>query len=457
MISWQRLIFILGLAVVEATPPALLLTIAGGDAWAPLVVVTLVAALADWLAQGWLPAERQRPALLAVGALLALWMVKGQVSGDYGLGAWGQGLDALLSLDHPLNGRAYVTLLCSLYVAWRGSVLLAHDSVTLRELFGRASLAMLLLLGLASLVLSAETALLTATLQVLAFFAVGLIVLALGSASAEHDTQLRQVDWRGLLMLCGTIALVLALGMALLSLFGTQAAQIIGLFARAITLLLTIILAPLVFVLISALEWLFRILQVPSLAEAIRELMQPPPDQQQPDYVPPQIMPDWMRAMLQIFLAALPVLLLGALILIARRNARRRIGGDEERESLWSWSGLADDLRALLGRLRNPFGGAEGLRAALARLAGADPASRIRRSYIRLLLAGEAHERPRTPPQTPREYEPTADTMIPTAARPIATLTGAYERARYHPTTTTDADADAAERAWNEIDNADRR
>jgi hypothetical protein len=168
------------------------------------------------------------------------------------------------------------------------------------------------------------------------------------------------------------------------------------------------------------------------------------------------IFPAWVQAAMRIFFALLPILLLIGLLLLARRRLQRQKNTDEERESLWSWSGLADDLRDLLAGFRRP-GRDGGLRAALARLRGGDPASRIRRSYIRLLLAGEAHNQPRPAPQTPREYAPTARAMIAGAAPQVEALTGAYERARYHPTGTTEADAATAEQAWATIEQADRR
>src|SRR5262249_31082797 len=98
-----------------------------------------------------------------------------------------------------------------------------------------------------------------------------------------------------------------------------------------------------------------------------------------------------------------------------------------------------------------------GLRDALAYLRGGDPVSRIRRSYIRLLLAGEAHEQPRAAPQTPREYAATAGALVPGISGSVGTLTEGYERARYFPTGASDADAEAAERAWSEIESAEQR
>src|SRR3954453_23186212 len=116
MLSWQRVIYYLGLALVEATPVALLLTIAGGDAWGLLIGVVLLGTLADWIVLRRLPPERQTLALAAGGLLCALWVVKGQVAGDYGLlGDWGQALGAIFSASSQWTGIAYLSLLLSLY------------------------------------------------------------------------------------------------------------------------------------------------------------------------------------------------------------------------------------------------------------------------------------------------------------------------------------------------------
>ena len=73
MLSWQRIIYYLGLALVESTPAALLLTSAGADAWGVLIGVVLLGALADWIVLRRLPPERQTLALAAGGLLCALW------------------------------------------------------------------------------------------------------------------------------------------------------------------------------------------------------------------------------------------------------------------------------------------------------------------------------------------------------------------------------------------------
>jgi hypothetical protein len=218
-----------------------------------------------------------------------------------------------------------------------------------------------------------------------------------------------------------------------------------------------LILAPLIWLVATLIE---RLIDLPGLDRMLRQLIQ----QFQPgalDQPPPlagdalAIFPAWLQAALRIFFALLPILLILGLLLLARRRALRQASAGEERESLWSWQSVAADLRDLLAsRRRRPSAG--GLRAALAALRGADPASRVRRSYIRLLLLGEAHKRPRPAPQTPHEYAPAAGELLPAAIQPVDTLTGAYERARYNPNGVTSADADAAERAWAAIEQADR-
>jgi hypothetical protein len=460
MTSWQRLIYILCLAVVEATPAALPLVLVGAPgAWGMLIFVVLAGVLADWLAAGWLPVERQRPALLAVGVVLAAWAIKVAVGAGVGLlSGWGAAVGALFSLAGPKSTTAYMTLLISLYAFRRGTRLLDHDSISLRRLFARASVVLLLILGIAGLssLRPGDIRLTLTTVMLLSFFAVGLLAIALAAASEEHDTRLSRLGWRGLLTLAGAIALVLALGLLFSAVFGQDAAHAVRAIVQVVTLLAALIILPFLLLLEGVFRWIASLINMGGLAQMLARLQQQQRRQQTFAAEPLNIFPPWVAAALQVFLALLPLLIIIALYLLVRRRARRGPNRDEERESLWSWSDLRTDLRDLLAGLRRTRS-EEGLRGALARLRGSDPASRIRRSYIRLLLAGEAHERPRAAPQTPHEYAPEAGAMLPAAARPIAALTDAYERARYHPGSTTPADADAAERAWSAIEDADRR
>jgi hypothetical protein len=457
MLSWQRVIYYLGLALVEATPVALLLTIAGGDAWSLLIGVVLLGALADWIVLRRLPPERQTLALAVGGLLCALWVVKIQVVGDYGLlGGWGQALSAVFSASHPRSGIAYLSLLASLYCFWRGTRLTMQDSVSIQRVFRMIAISLLLIVGvgLFGARMNGPMAL-AASSQVMAFFAIGLVTIALANGIDEPNVGLRRLGWRGVLIVGGAIGGVLGLGVLLGALFGRDIALIVRTLWQALVLIIALILSPLVWLISTLLE---AVLNATHLDQWLQQFVQMPPIRV--DAAPPAgevlaIFPIWLQTLIRIFFALLPILLVLGLLLLARNRARRQVGADEERESLWSWAGLADDLRGLLAGRRGskPAGG---LRAVLAALRGGDPASRVRRSYIRLLLLGEAHEKPRPAPQTPHEYAPAAGAMLPAAVQPVDALTEAYERARYNPNGVTAADADAAERAWAAIEQADK-
>ena len=418
----------------------------------------LLGALADWIVLRRLPPERQTLALAAAGLLCALWVVKGQVVGDYGLlGDWGQALGAIFSTSHPRSGIAYLSLLLSLYCFWRGTRLTMHDRVSVQRVFRTIAFSLLLIVGVGLLgARLTGTRAVVASTEVLAFFAIGLLTIALASGMDEQDIGLQRLGWRGMLIVGGAIGGVLGLGVLLGALFGRDIALIVRTLWQALVVIVVLIIAPLIWLIAMLLE---AVLRATSLDRWLQQLTQQPPITI--DVAPPAaevlgIFPPWLQTVIRIFFALLPILLILGLLMLARRRLKRQPSAGEERESLWSWGGLADDLRDLLAGLRGSQRPG-GLRAALAALRGGDPASRVRRSYIRLLLLGEAHERPRPAPQTPHEYAPAAGALLPAATQPVDTLTDAYERARYNPNGVTDADADAAERAWAAIEQAERR
>lgn len=138
-------------------------------------------------------------------------------------------------------------------------------------------------------------------------------------------------------------------------------------------------------------------------------------------------------------LAALGLLaLLVFLVTLVVRRLRRRIPvkrPDEERTSIFSWSHLWAQVRAVLGRWRGGLarwwrrqgpavpGGALPVRAAAAE----EPADPVRAAYRRFLRAAEAASVGRDPAETPRELA----VRLTLDRGPLGTLTGAYERARY--------------------------
>jgi hypothetical protein len=347
-------------------------------------------------------------------------------------------------------------MLAALYCFWRGTRITLHDSITLHRLFRLSTVALIMIVGFGFFGRRATGDLATlVSTEMLIFFAAGLMTIALASASEERETELRRLGWRGMLTLVAAVAAVLLVGLLLGSLFAQEAAQIVRLLWQGIVLIILLIVAPIVYLVSLILEPLLRLINMDQfLGNLARQIPQPFQKQSQADSQQIGAFPLWVQAALRTLMSLLPILLLVGLFLLSRRRARRNRGADEERESLWSWGGLADDLRGLFARRSAPR--PEGLREALARLRGDDPASRIRRSYIRFLLLGEAREKPRAAPQTPREYSGTAGDLLPAASGSIDTLTDAYERARYHPAAATIADADASEQAWGAIDQAGR-
>lgn len=453
MPSWQRIIYYLSLAVVEATPPALLLTVTGNATWGSLLAAALAGALADWIVLRRLPPARQGLALAGLGLLTGLWVVKAAAGEAGPFTGWGTALGQLFTMSDAHAGSAYLSLLVGLYCFWRGTRLTLHDSVSLHRLFRTSTVLLMLIVVLGFFSNGGQPTLSAiASTEVLSFFAVGLLAIALAAASEERETELQRMGWRGMLTLAGSIVMVLAIGVLVGALFGHDAAMMLRLVWQGVVFIVALIVAPIIYLLAALFVWLFRFFHL----ERIFDINPQPP--QLPDNAAMQatggilgIFPVWVQVLLQAFLAIVPVLLILLLLYIVRRRRRRGATEDEERESLWSWSGLAKDVMSLLNTLR-PAPPPGGLRAALAQLRGPDPANRIRRSYIRFLLFGEQRNQPRAANQTAREYAPIAGTMVPEANQHIAVLTTAYEQARYNPESTTAADADMAERAWASIE-----
>ena len=139
-----------------------------------------------------------------------------------------------------------------------------------------------------------------------------------------------------------------------------------------------------------------------------------------------------------------------------RRRRQRPVAGTEERESVFSWGLLAENMADLLAGLTGRFGRKPD---PLAHLRG-DPRWRhtvaIRERYAQFLRRAAAAELPRAADQTPDEYAPVVAAAGP--ARPaVAALTGRYDRARYDETPATAEDAAAAQAAWAAIEAAELR
>lgn len=133
---------------------------------------------------------------------------------------------------------------------------------------------------------------------------------------------------------------------------------------------------------------------------------------------------------------------------VYRRRRRWRESAEEHRESVFRWD---EAMGGLLTRLRGLVRPIASRSDPLARLRG-DPRWAhtvfIRETYIRLLQHGARAGRPRAPAATPTEHEPGLAGQFPAAGAEIATITDAYEAARYGREPATPEAAAAVRRAW---------
>jgi Domain of unknown function (DUF4129) len=163
------------------------------------------------------------------------------------------------------------------------------------------------------------------------------------------------------------------------------------------------------------------------------------------------------------------VVIIGGLILLVRwlapRLARRRTATpvvDEERDSVFTWAHLRDQVLALLRRLftrrqRRPSG-ADKPGEPVVPLAGSDQAG-IRAQYRRLLAAARRSQIDRAPSETTREFEHRlASTVGPDgAAGELDQLTRLYDRVRYGDVPDTAEDRALARRDADELVEVVRR
>jgi hypothetical protein len=173
----------------------------------------------------------------------------------------------------------------------------------------------------------------------------------------------------------------------------------------------------------------------------------------------PLALPVWLTTLVALLPVLLPIAILALLLLLRGRRTRPDMGADEERESVWSWQVAGRDLQTWWQQFQRRLARDEpdALAAALARLRGEDPATVIRRAYVRLLMRGAGAGRTRTPEQTPAEYEEELLPLFSAEQGALETLTRGYERARYHPAAVTSADATDAQVAWERLANAPPR
>ncbi|NNJ08863.1 DUF4129 domain-containing protein [Chloroflexales bacterium ZM16-3] len=442
-----RLLTLLTLASLETTLVSLpILALTSFDLpWPFLLLVVALGVAADTISLR-LPPRMERTAL-AVGAALAVLLVLARQFGGplAGLAAFLPGSNGL--------GLAYTLTLIALFLYWRGTRVATRDSLSVSAIFGRGAAVMVValligpILGLGTPLGSAP-----AMAHIVGFISLGLLALALTHAEDDPASREKRLGWRWLISLVIAIVAVVLIGVLAVALLGGGATM------EAAQNLLRLLIVPfalvgglIAYLLITFLgEPLAYLLRAIFARISLLQNLMPQPEQVTSGGNDQGMFETVTRLAdgATFLMALIPLVIIIAAILLLRRRSQRARAEDEERESLGVAASLASDLRDLLGRLRNPFARhLVGLQAALAALRDDDPATRVRRAYVRFLLRLEARDLTRAPAQTPAELAAAVE-----APQAVAALTAAYERARYNPAGVALADAEGAERALDSLD-----
>ncbi len=408
----------------------------------------------------WDPGPRARRLVLNAGAVtmaLALWLTFG----------WRfpfQFVGRLLDWGNFIAPE-FIQLIAVLYLWLRGITIgrsrIPYDD--LEKSFYSGIVALAIILGFnrfTPLLAVAET-----TTAILIFFTAGLGALALGSFERARRQQSETglaFNRHWLATVAGVIGAILGGGLLLAGLATPESlarlrpllSPVINFLAPGMEVLLTAIVLVLVWIavpLFALVEWIAR-----RLLEAIQFPLLPQPlpvNQQVEEALQALLQSPVFQATSHGLVVVLVVLFFGLLFVAALRRFLRLSDQeiDETRESILSRELLLNQLRSLLAR-RRPAPSAPPLPPYLT-LSGPpdDPRLIVRRAYQSMLEWAASLGRPRAPGLTPQTYAATLSQAAPPGAEAIATLTQAYEVARYAAAPPSLEEAHRAENALGQL------
>jgi hypothetical protein len=177
-----------------------------------------------------------------------------------------------------------------------------------------------------------------------------------------------------------------------------------------------------------------------------------------PERIPKELAP-WVKEAITWFAVALVVGLVLFFLAkaISRMRARRaRDEVEEIHESLWSWKGLRDDLKELLGMIGNRF---KRKPATAVYSFDEDAAGRmdIREIYRHVLWEGKHSGMPRRRQETASEYSGRVGKSVPESEEPLKNITGEYENVRYGEISVPEEQVDKANSLWQTLKGMLRR
>jgi hypothetical protein len=430
-----------------------------------LAVSLLVTRLA--LRQAW-SLGRLRAVIIGGGLVFILIVLGVDFRAGYGFlsGPWFAYLGRTLGAAFKSPGPIVPAIPVLLYLWWRG-IVLGQTTSYFRDIYRTFILGMVALVVLIIFwQISATSERFTGPggeigLYVMGFFFFGLTAIALCHIYVMRRSMPREEAaltsmWRWLPIMLGVIGGMVLVGFGVASIFSPDIFDSIGRGLSAIGAFLgkavTYILWPLFFVL----EWLIRFVKY--ILSLLRGQSPPAenatlnqPQQMFPDVTPANI-PPWVTEAIKWFVVALIVGLVLFILAkaVSRIRARRMRDEIEEiHESLFSWRGLRDDLKELLGMMggrfrRKPVGPGYIFDEDAA---GMD----IREIYKHVLWEGSRSGIARRRYETAAEYSARLGKNVPESGEPLDDITGLYQNVRYGDKKLPEAQVDSANSCWQKL------
>jgi hypothetical protein len=303
---------------------------------------------------------------------------------------------------------------------------------------------------------------------IMAFFFFGLVSIAvchfylMRRSMPREEATLTSV-WRWLPIMLGVIGGVVLVGFGVASIFSPSLFESIGHGFNVIGNYLGTAVSYILWPIIYVFEWLIKFLVFllnllrgtpQQSANATANMTQP----QFPQVIPKEL-PPWVTEAVKWFVAAVVAGLVIFFLARAVSRMRQRRGREEIEEiheSLWSWKGLRDDLKELLGMMGNRF---RRKPAAAGYSFDEDAAGRldIREIYRHVLWEGRRSGMPRRRHETPSEYSGRVGRAVPEGEASLKNITGEYEDVRYGEIKVPEEQVDKANSLWQTLKGMLRR
>lgn len=261
-----------------------------------------------------------------------------------------------------------------------------------------------------------------------------------------------------------SILLITCLAAVLLNLASGEGAILLRSVVSGIIYILALLLSPLMFLVIQAVTYLGRWLNVSGLLQSIVEFSQ------QFEQLINQLIEgivqwtsglqlDFLNGWIEKLALTRPIFLWGVILLFAfmllmmarSQILKERLEQDADYESVSEQDSILESLRNILRRgmerMADQLEQMRGFRNARRLLV----AARIRRIYVHLLDLSERLENPRQPSQTPLEFLPSLERLFPGFKGDLDLITEAYLRVRYGELPEKKDEIVEIEAAWKRV------